>query len=72
MRKPTWPNLRDGILFFSGLGGLFYEVLVRRPPDYGFLPIFGGMLAGPAFLKRDSDRKDGDDPPGPDNALPGG
>jgi hypothetical protein len=70
MKKPAWPNLRDGILFFSGLAGLFYEVLVRRPPDYGFLPVFGGMIGLPAFLNRPEKPEHGaaDD----DNALPGG
>lgn len=71
--KPTWPNVRDGILFFAGLAGLAYEVLVRRPPDYGFVPVFGGMIGLPAFLKRDSQAKaphNGEDPN--DNALSGG
>lgn len=52
-RTPTWPNLRDGILFFAGLAGIAYETLFRRPPDYGLLPVFAAMCGLPAFIKRD-------------------
>jgi len=54
-RAPTWPNLRDGILFFAGLAGLAFETVWRRPPDYGLLPVFAAMVGLPAFIKKDSD-----------------
>lgn len=53
LRMPTWPTLRDGILFFSGLAGLAYETVWRRPPDYVLLPIFASMFGTPYFIKRD-------------------
>lgn len=54
-RAPTWPNLRDGILFFSGLAGVAFETILRRPPDYGLLPLFAAMVGLPAFIKKDSE-----------------
>lgn len=54
-RAPTWPGLRDGILFFAGLAGVAFETLLRRPPDYGLLPLFAAMVGLPAFIKKDTD-----------------
>lgn len=60
-RRPTWSGVRDGILFFSGLAGVAFETIVRRPPDYGLLPVFTGMIGLPAFLRKDEVFRD-DDP----------
>lgn len=66
MKAPSWPAVRDGILFFAGLAGLFYETVVRRPPDYGLLPVFAAMCGLPAFFSR---RDDDDEPPPEPPAL---
>jgi hypothetical protein len=57
-RKPSWPQVRGGILFFCGLAGVAYETFIKRPPDYGMLPIFGAMMGLPFFDKRDGDDSD--------------
>jgi hypothetical protein len=59
----NWPFTRDVILFFSGLAGLAFETIARRPPDYGLLPLFGGMVGLPAFLRRDRRSDDDEDYP---------
>lgn len=69
LKLPRWPILRDRILFFSGLAGLAFEMIVRRPPDYGFLPFLGFMIGLPQLLKLDR-RNNDDDEDHPDHREP--
>lgn len=75
IKTPTWPGVRNGLLFFTGLGGIAFEVFFRRPPDYGLLPALLGMVGLPSLLTRDERSSDPDhngSPYLPDDAPPGG
>jgi xanthosine utilization system XapX-like protein len=45
--------VRDVILFFSGLAGLWYELIVVPSPNPAYLVLIGGMLGLPVFLRKD-------------------
>jgi hypothetical protein len=76
VKKPSWADFRDGVLFFVGVAGVIFEMVFRRPPDYGMLPVLAGFAGLPAFIRRDQhdDKKEEDGSPTArsDNALPGG
>ena len=57
------PAIRDRILFYAGLAGLAFEMIARRPPDYGFLPILGFMIGLPTLLRQDRRNDDDEDHP---------
>jgi hypothetical protein len=50
-----WPTIRDTVLFTVGVLGICYEAVIKRPPDYGLLPVFAALCGLPAFLGRDTD-----------------
>lgn len=61
---PKWTNVRDIVLFFGGLMGVFHETVIstsnERPT---LLLMFAAMMGLPAFLRTDEG-------PGPDPAPP--
>ena len=61
VRVSNSQKTRDRILFYGGLLGLAFEMIARRPPDYGFLPILGGMVGLPQLLRRDRRNDDDED-----------
>lgn len=63
-QKPQ--DFRDGVLFFAGLAGMFYEVVIKHPPDFGFVPFLMAMMGAPAFLRRDANGSGSDDDDGND------
>lgn len=57
--KGEWKFFRDIILFFGGLGGVFFMLIDSGPNDPTLLLIFGAMMGLPAFLRSDEKDKDG-------------
>ena len=45
-------NLRDTILFFSGLAGIGYMTVIG-PVEPLLIPLFAGMIGLPALLRAD-------------------
>lgn len=57
---PAWKNIRDIVLFFSGLAGVFYETVISVSERPTLLLMFAAMMGLPAFLRTDEkpDKKD--------------
>lgn len=53
MRRPSWKDTRDVILFLSGLAGVFHEVVLRGGERPTVLLLLAGMMGLPAFLRAD-------------------
>lgn len=49
----NWTQIRDTVLFVTGLGGVVYETLSGKPVDPSLLLMFGAMMGLPAFLRKD-------------------
>lgn len=60
----SWPLVRNVVLFVAGLAGIAFETIARRPPDYGLLPVFAGMVGLPWFVAQDEKK---DKPPRADH-----
>lgn len=58
---------RDTVLFFAGLGGVFYETVYSKADRPTLLLLFAAMMGLPAFLRTDEQRKP---PPEDKPALP--
>jgi hypothetical protein len=54
----NWQSLRDVILFFAGLMGVFNEAVLKAHADPQLLLLYGAMLGLPAILRSD-ERKNG-------------
>lgn len=54
----AWATARNGVLFVAGLSGIAFETFARRPPDYGLLPVFAGMIGLPWFVSQDNREND--------------
>lgn len=50
-------GMRDFALFFSGLGGVFYETVAVKTDRPTLLLLFAAMMGLPAFLRTDEHRK---------------
>lgn len=50
---PAWKNVRDIVLFFSGLAGVFYETVLSVSERPTLLLMFAAMMGLPAFLRTD-------------------
>lgn len=50
---------RDGVLFVTGLMGIGYETLIEKIDRPTLLILFGGMIGLPAFLKKDTEHREG-------------
>lgn len=50
---PAWKNVRDVLLFFSGLAGVFYETVISVSERPTLLLMFAAMMGLPAFLRTD-------------------
>lgn len=48
---------RDGILFTSGLAGVFYETVFTKADRPTLLLLFAAMMGLPAFLRTDETRR---------------
>jgi hypothetical protein len=54
-----WPTIRDLILFFGGLGGVFNEAVLRTGAERPtLLFLFGAMMGLPAFLRKDEKKEE--------------
>lgn len=56
MRTPQWKTLRDAILFFAGLAGIFHQTVIASSPQESLLVLFAAMVGLPAFLRSDESR----------------
>lgn len=56
--RAHWPMIRNVVLFVCGLAGVAFETIARRPPDYGLLPVFAGMIGLPWFVAQDEKSDD--------------
>lgn len=52
-QMPAWKNVRDVVLFFSGLAGVFYETVISVSERPTLLLMFAAMMGLPAFLRTD-------------------
>lgn len=50
---PSWKSVRDILLFFSGLSGVFYETVLSTSERPTLLLMFAAMMGLPAFLRTD-------------------
>lgn len=57
-KHEQWDFARDLILFFAGLVGIFYELLIGVN-DPGLLVIFAAMLGLPITLHRNGGTRNG-------------
>jgi hypothetical protein len=48
-----WPALRDIVLFFGGLAGVFHETVIATAERPTLLILFAAMMGLPAFLRHD-------------------
>jgi hypothetical protein len=57
--RSQWQTIRDMILFFAGLGGVFHETAIAQAERPTLLLLFAAMMGLPAFLRADEkkDRK---------------
>lgn len=53
MRNQKWPALRDILLFFGGMGGVFHETVLAVGERPTLLILFAAMMGLPAFLRMD-------------------
>lgn len=53
VRVPQWKDLRDVVLFFAGLAGVFYETVISVSERPTLLLMFAAMMGLPAFLRTD-------------------
>lgn len=53
MRRPTFLQVRSGVLFVGGLAGVAYVTLVDNTDRPTLLIMFGAMLGLPLFLRSD-------------------
>lgn len=60
---PGWPQLRDMILFFGGLGGVAHETFLASTDRPELLIVFAAMMGLPAFLQADQRISRRDDNP---------
>jgi hypothetical protein len=60
-RVPRWRDLRDVILFFSGLLGVAHQTLVAPSPNPSLLVLFAAMMGLTAFLRQDEKKLGGSD-----------
>lgn len=69
MNPARWPALRDILLFFGGLAGVFHETVIAVGERPTLLILFAAMMGLPAFLRQDDkgdkDKKDSPTPPAP-------
>jgi hypothetical protein len=52
-----WPILRDIVLFFGGLAGVFHETVLASAERPTLLILFAAMMGLPAFLRNDEKDK---------------
>ena len=53
-----WPLVRDILLFFGGMGGVFHETVIRTAAERPtLLLVFATMMGLPAFLRHDEAKK---------------
>lgn len=55
----NWPTVRDVILFFAGLAGVFHETAIADVERPTLLLLFAAMMGLPAFLRQDERRRNG-------------
>lgn len=48
-----WKNIRDVVLFASGLAGVFHETVLATAERPTLLLLFAAMMGLPAFLRTD-------------------
>ena len=51
--------MRRLTLFYTGLGGVIYEMIFVHPADPAMLVIFGAMMGVPIFMGRNGNGKNG-------------
>lgn len=49
----VWKNIRDIVLFFAGLSGVFHETVIAAAERPTLLLLFAAMMGLPAFLRTD-------------------
>ena len=57
--RPQWDFVRRLTLFYTGLGGVIYEMIFVHPADPAMLVIFGAMMGVPIFMGRNGNGKNG-------------
>jgi hypothetical protein len=55
VRMTQWANIRDVVLFVSGLAGVMYETVLTSSERPTLLILFAAMLGLPAFLRQPTD-----------------
>lgn len=63
MWNQRWPALRDILLFFGGMGGVFHETVLAVGERPTLLILFAAMMGLPAFLRMDGKSTMGKDQP---------
>lgn len=58
MNPNRWPALRDILLFFGGLAGVFHETAIAVGERPTLLILFAAMMGLPAFLRQDESKKE--------------
>lgn len=53
MKYAAWKNVRDIVLFLSGLAGVYHEVVMTTTERPTLLLLFAAMMGLPAFLRTD-------------------
>lgn len=53
VRRILRQDVRDAVLFLSGLGGVVHETLISPEPREVLLIVFAAMMGLPAFLRMD-------------------
>jgi hypothetical protein len=66
--RPTFVQIRTGVLFAAGIAGVAYETLVNQTDRPTLLILFGAMMGLPLFLRADEAVRDRltTPPPAPD------
>jgi hypothetical protein len=62
IRWPKRADIRDTVLFVTGLAGVVHETLYASEPRETLLILFAAMMGLPAFLRMD-EREPPDEPP---------
>lgn len=58
-KKIRYKYTRDGVLFFSGLGGVAHETFFSHTERPILLGVFMTMMGLPFFIRIDENRRDG-------------
>lgn len=52
-----WPRVREVVLLFGGLAGIFYEAVFQESSDPVLIALYAGMIGLAPFLHKDGQDK---------------